>query len=164
MIIYPAIDLKDGKCVRLTKGDFNQETIYSRSPLEQAKVFEEKGFQYLHVVDLDRTIDKSKSNLSTIKTIIQNTSLKVQVGGGLRTKETVEEVIDLGVENIVMGTGAVNNPDLLLEVSQKYQNKISVGLDVREKMIALPVPSRLTSTLIEVSLVSLFIEAFLITF
>ena len=73
MIIYPAIDLKDGKCVRLTKGDFNQETIYSRSPLEQAKVFEQKGFQYLHVVDLDRTIDKSKSNLSTIKSIIQNT-------------------------------------------------------------------------------------------
>ena len=137
MIIYPAIDLKDGKCVRLTKGDFNQETIYSRSPLEQAKVFEQKGFQYLHVVDLDRTIDKSKSNLSTIKSIIQNTKLKVQVGGGLRTRQTVEEVIDLGVENVVMGTGAVNNPDLLLEVSQQYQNKISVGLDVREKMIAL---------------------------
>ena len=129
MIIYPAIDLKDGKCVRLTKGDFNRETIYSRSPLEQAKVFEQKGFQYLHVVDLDRTIDKSKSNLSTIKSIIQNTKLKVQVGGGLRTRQTVEEVIDLGVENIVMGTGAVNNPDLLLEVSQQYQNKISVGLD-----------------------------------
>ena len=137
MIIYPAIDLKDGKCVRLIKGDFNQETIYSRSPLEQAKVFEQKGFQYLHVVDLDRTIDKSKSNLSTIKSIIQNTKLKVQVGGGLRTRQTVEEVIDLGVENVVMGTGAVNNPDLLLEVSQQYQNKISVGLDVREKMIAL---------------------------
>ena len=111
MIIYPAIDLKDGKCVRLTKGDFNQETVYSRSPLEQAKVFEQKGFQYLHVVDLDRTIDKSKSNLSTIKSIIQNTKLKVQVGGGLRTRQTIEEVIDLGVENIVMGTSAVNNPD-----------------------------------------------------
>ncbi len=137
MIIYPAIDLKDGKCVRLTKGDFKQETIYSRSPLEQAKVFEEKGFEHLHVVDLDRTIDKSKSNLSTIKTIIQNTRLKLQVGGGLRTKQTIEEVINLGIENIVMGTAAVNDPDLLFEVSQKYPNKISVGLDVREKMIAL---------------------------
>tara|TARA_B100000941_G_scaffold288673_1_gene266027 strand:+ start:845 stop:1561 length:717 start_codon:yes stop_codon:yes gene_type:complete len=137
MIIYPAIDLKDGKCVRLTKGDFNQETIYSRSPLEQAKVFEEKGFQYLHVVDLDRTIDKSKSNLLTIKSIIQNTSLKVQVGGGLRTRHIVEEVINLGAENIVMGTGAVNNPGLLSEVSQKFLNKISVGLDVRDNMIAL---------------------------
>ena len=91
MIIYPAIDLKDGMCVRLTKGDFNQETTYSRSPLEQAKVFEEKGFQYLHVVDLDRTIDKSKSNLSTIKSIIQNTKLKVQVGGGLRTRQTLKK-------------------------------------------------------------------------
>ena len=89
MIIYPAIDLKDGKCVRLTKGDFNQETIYSRSPLEQAKVFEEKGFHYLHVVDLDRTIDNSKTNLPTIKSIIKNTKLKVQVGGGLRTRQTI---------------------------------------------------------------------------
>ena len=96
MVIYPAIDLKDGKCVRLTRGDFDQATIYSRSPLEQAKVFEEKGFQYLHVVDLDRTIDTSKSNLPTIKSIIENTGLKVQVGGGLRSKQTVEEVIEAG--------------------------------------------------------------------
>lgn len=137
MIIYPAIDLQDGKCVRLTKGDFNQQTIYSRSPIEQAKAFEDKGFEYLHVVDLDRTISKEKSNLKTIKEIIQNTGLRVQVGGGLRSIDNIKEVIDLGVENIVMGTAAVNNPDLLLDVSQKYKNKISVGLDVRNKMIAL---------------------------
>jgi len=137
MIIYPAIDLQDGKCVRLTKGDFEQQTVYSRSPIEQAKAFEDKGFEFLHVVDLDRTIYKEKSNLKTIKEIIQSTGLKVQVGGGLRTKDTVEEVIDLGVENAVMGTAAVNDPDLLIEISQKYKNKISVGLDVRDKMIAL---------------------------
>ena len=137
MIIYPAIDLQDGKCVRLTKGDFEQQTVYSRSPIEQAKAFEDKGFEFLHVVDLDRTIDKEKSNLKTIKEIIQSTGLKIQVGGGLRTKDTVEEVIDLGVENAVMGTAAVNDPDLLIELSQRYKNKISVGLDVRDKMIAL---------------------------
>ena len=137
MIIYPAIDLQDGKCVRLTKGDFEQQTVYSRSPIEQAKAFEDKGFKFLHVVDLDRTIQKEKSNLKTINEIIQSTGLKVQVGGGLRTKDTVEEVIDLGVENAVMGTAAVNDPDLLIEISQKYKNKISVGLDVRDKMIAL---------------------------
>ena len=137
MIIYPAIDLQDGKCVRLTKGDFEQQTVYSRSPIEQAKAFEDIGFKFLHVVDLDRTIHKEKSNLKTIKEIIQNTDLKVQVGGGLRTKDAVEEVIDLGVENAVMGTAAVNNPGLLIEVAQKYKNKISVGLDVRDKMIAL---------------------------
>jgi phosphoribosylformimino-5-aminoimidazole carboxamide ribotide isomerase len=137
MIIYPAIDLQDGKCVRLTKGDFEQQTVYSRSPVEQAKAFEDIGFKFLHVVDLDRTIHKEKSNLKTIKEIIQNTGLKVQVGGGLRSKETIEEVIDLGVENAVMGTAAVNNPDLLIELAQKYKNKISVGLDVRDKMIAL---------------------------
>ena len=137
MIIYPAIDLQDGKCVRLTKGDFEQQTVYSRSPIEQAKAFEDKGFKFLHVVDLDRTIHKEKSNLKTIKEIIHSTGLKVQVGGGLRTKDTIEEVIDLGVENAVMGTAAVNDIDLLIEISQKYKNKISVGLDVRDKMIAL---------------------------
>jgi len=137
MIVYPAIDLQDGKCVRLTKGDFDQQTVYARSPVEQAKVFEDVGFEYLHVVDLDRTIHKDKSNLKTIKEIIQNTGLKVQVGGGLRSIETMQEVIDLGVENAVMGTAAVNDPDLLNQVAQKFQNQISVGLDVRNKMIAL---------------------------
>ena len=137
MIIYPAIDLQDGKCVRLTKGNFDKKTIYSRSPLEQAKVFQEIGFKYLHIVDLDRTISKDKSNLETIKNIIDNTTLNIQVGGGLRTEDTIEEVIDLGIDNVVLGTAAVNNPDLLITMSQKYKNKISVGLDVREKMIAL---------------------------
>ena len=137
MIIYPAIDLQDGKCVRLTKGNFDEKTIYSRSPLEQAKVFQEIGFKYLHIVDLDRTISKDKSNLETIKNIIDNTTLNIQVGGGLRTEDTIEEVIDLGIDNVVLGTAAVNNPDLLITMSQKYKNKISVGLDVREKMIAL---------------------------
>ena len=137
MIVYPAIDLQDGKCVRLTKGDFDQQTVYARSPVEQAKVFEDVGFEYLHVVDLDRTIHKDKSNLKTIKDIIQSTGLKVQVGGGLRSIDTVQEVIDLGVENAVMGTAAVNDPDLLNQVAQKFQNQISVGLDVRNKMIAL---------------------------
>ena len=137
MIVYPAIDLQDGKCVRLTKGDFAQQTVYEKSPLEQAKLFEDKGFKFLHIVDLDRTIDKEKSNLQTIKKIVQNTNLRVQVGGGLRTKDTIKEVIDLGVENVVLGTAAVNEPDLLIEVSEKYKNKISVGLDVRNQMIAL---------------------------
>ena len=137
MIIYPAIDLQDGKCVRLTKGNFDEKTIYSRSPLEQAKVFQEIGFKYLHIVDLDRTISKDKSNLETIKNIIDNTTLNIQVGGGLRTEDKIEEVIDLGIDNAVLGTAAVNNPDLLITMSQKYKNKISVGLDVREKMIAL---------------------------
>ena len=137
MIVYPAIDLQDGKCVRLTKGDFAQQTVYEKSPLEQAKLFEDKGFKFLHIVDLDRTIDKEKTNLQTIKEIVQNTNLRVQVGGGLRTKDTIKEVIDLGVENAVLGTAAVNEPDLLIEVSEKYKNKISVGLDVRNQMIAL---------------------------
>ena len=137
MIIYPAIDLKDEKCVRLIKGDFSKQTIYSRSPAEQAKAFEDKGFKNLHIVDLDRTIDSNKSNLNIVKKILQITNLKIQLGGGLRTKDMIKEVIDLGIENAVIGTAAVENPELLIELSQKYLNKISVGLDVRDKMIAL---------------------------
>jgi phosphoribosylformimino-5-aminoimidazole carboxamide ribotide isomerase len=137
MIIYPAIDLKDGNCVRLTKGDFNQETVYSRSPIEQAKAFEDIGFKNLHIVDLDRTISADKSNLNVIKEIAKNTKLNIQVGGGLRTEETIEEVLSLGVRNVVMGTAAVNSPELLQSISQKHPNQVSVGLDVRDKMIAL---------------------------
>jgi len=137
MIIYPAIDLKNGNCVRLTKGDFNQETVYSRSPIEQAKAFEDIGFKNLHIVDLDRTISADKSNLNVIKEIAKNTKLNIQVGGGLRTEETIEEVLSLGVRNVVMGTAAVNSPELLQSISQKYPNQVSVGLDVRDKMIAL---------------------------
>ena len=137
MNIFPAIDLRNQKCVRLTKGKFSSEKIYNEDPIHQAEIFYKNGLKFLHIVDLDGALAGELKNLNIIKNIIKKFKLKVQVGGGLRTRQTVEEVIDLGVENVVMGTGAVNNPDLLLEVSQQYQNKISVGLDVREKMIAL---------------------------
>ena len=106
MIIYPAIDLKNQKCVRLYKGDFSKEEIFNDSPLDQAQQFEKLGFQNLHIVDLDRTLSSNNTNLNSIKEIAKNTSLKIQVGGGLRTLENIEEVLRLGVENVVMGTAA----------------------------------------------------------
>jgi phosphoribosylformimino-5-aminoimidazole carboxamide ribotide isomerase len=137
MIIYPAIDLKDKKCVRLYKGDFAKQEVFNNSPLDQAKKFEEFGFVNLHIVDLDRTLDSNKSNLSSVKEIAENTKLRIQVGGGMRTLEDIEEVLNLGVENIVMGTAAVTNPKLLKEVCSKFPNKISVGIDVRKGFLAL---------------------------
>jgi len=137
MIIYPAIDLKDKKCVRLYKGDFAKQEVFNNSPLDQAKKFEEFGFMNLHIVDLDRTLDSNKSNLSSVKEIAENTKLRIQVGGGMRTLEDIEEVLNLGVENIVMGTAAVTNPKLLKEVCSKFPNKISVGIDVRRGFLAL---------------------------
>ena len=137
MIIYPAIDLKNKKCVLLYKGDFAKEEIFNHSPLNQAEQFEQLGFKNLHIVDLDRTLDSNNSNLSVIKEIVKNTSLKIQVGGGLRTLENIEEVLNLGVENIVMGTAAVQNISLLEQVSNKYPNRVSVGIDTRKGLLAL---------------------------
>ena len=137
MIIYPAIDLKNKKCVRLYKGDFAKEEIFNDSPLDQAQQFEKLGFKNLHIVDLDRTLDSKTSNLNLIKEIAKHTSLKIQVGGGLRTSKDIEEVLDLGVENIVMGTAAVTNTELLKMISTKHPMKISVGMDVRKGFLAL---------------------------
>ena len=137
MIIYPAIDLKNKKCVRLYKGDFAKEEIFNDSPLDQAQQFEKLGFKYLHIVDLDRTLDSKTSNLNSIKEIAKHTSLRIQVGGGLRTSKDIEEVLDLGVENIVMGTAAVTNTELLKMISTKHPMKISVGMDVRKGFLAL---------------------------
>jgi len=137
MIIYPAIDLKNKKCVRLYKGDFAKEEIFNDSPLDQAQQFEKLGFKNLHIVDLDRTLDSKTSNLNSIKEIAKHTSLRIQVGGGLRTSKDIEEVLDLGVENIVMGTAAVTNTELLKMISTKHPMKISVGMDVRKGFLAL---------------------------
>ena len=142
MIIYPAIDLKNKKCVRLYKGDFAKEEIFNDSPLDQAQQFEKLGFKNLHIVDLDRTLDSKTSNLNSIKEIAKHTSLKIQVGGGLRTSKDIEEVLDLGVENIVMGTAAVTNTELLKMISTKHPMKISVGMRSEERRVGKECRSR----------------------
>ena len=137
MIILPAIDIKNGKCVRLLKGDFNRITEYKKSPLEQATEFFNLGFKNIHIVDLDGALGQKSINKNIIKNIIKKNSFKIQIGGGIRSEDDVKEWIDLGVEKVVIGTAAVENPEFLIELSQKYSNKIALSLDVRNGFIAL---------------------------
>ena len=138
MIIFPAIDIKGGKCVRLFQGDFNKVTEYEASPLNQAKKLEELGFDFLHIVDLDQAADPltKKSNFNIVKDIIKNTNLKVQLGGGLRTLKNIEEAINSGVSNVVVGTSAINDVSFLQNACTKFSNQISVSIDSKNGLIA----------------------------
>ena len=138
MIIFPAIDIKGGKCVRLFQGDFNKVTEYEASPLNQAKKLEELGFDFLHIVDLDQAVDPltKKSNFNIIKDIIKNTNLKVQLGGGLRTLKNIEEAINSGVSSVVVGTSAINDVSFLQNACNKFSNQISVSIDSKNGLIA----------------------------
>jgi phosphoribosylformimino-5-aminoimidazole carboxamide ribotide isomerase len=138
MIIFPAIDIKGGKCVRLFQGDFNKVTEYEASPLNQAKKLEELGFDFLHIVDLDQAVDPltKKSNFNIIKDIIKNTNLKVQLGGGLRTLKNIEEAISSGVSSVVVGTSAINDVSFLQNACNKFSNQISVSIDSKNGLIA----------------------------
>jgi len=138
MIIFPAIDIKGGKCVRLFQGDFNKVTEYEASPLNQAKKLKELGFDFLHIVDLDQAADPltKKSNFNIVKDIIKNTNLKVQLGGGLRTLKNIEEAINSGVSNVVVGTSAINDVSFLQNACNKFSNRISVSIDSKNGLIA----------------------------
>jgi phosphoribosylformimino-5-aminoimidazole carboxamide ribotide isomerase len=138
MIIFPAIDIKGGKCVRLFQGDFNKVTEYEASPLNQAKKLEELGFDFLHIVDLDQAADPltKKSNFNIVKDIIKNTNLKVQLGGGLRTLKNIEEAINSGVSSVVVGTSAINDVSILQNACNKFSNQISVSIDSKNGLIA----------------------------
>ena len=137
MIIFPAIDIKDGKCVRLLKGDFNKITSYEKSPLEQANFFSKKGFKNIHIVDLDGALLGESKNTKIIREIINNVKLKIQIGGGIRNIDNINSWIEAGVDRIVMGTAAVENISLLKNVCEKFKNKIAIALDVRDGLIAL---------------------------
>ena len=137
MIIFPAIDIKDGKCVRLIKGDFDKMTLYENSPVDQAKEYFQSGFNNIHIVDLDGAIQGKPSNVSVVKNIIKNLKLKVQIGGGIRTINDVNDWIESGVDKVIMGTAAVEDMNLLKIVCEKFKNKIAVSLDVKDGLIAL---------------------------
>ena len=137
MIIFPAIDIKDSKCVRLIKGDFNKITSYNNSPLDQAKLYLENGFKNIHIVDLDGALKGKSSNSNIVKEIIKNLDIKIQIGGGIRTLEDVNNWVKSGADKIIMGTSAVKNIDLLRDACEKFKNKIAVSLDVRDGFIAL---------------------------
>ena len=137
MIIFPAIDIKDGKCVRLVKGDFNNMTSYKNSPYEQAKIYFQSGFKNIHIVDLNGALEGRSSNSNIIKEIIKNLNLKIQIGGGIRTIDDVSNWIKSGVEKVIIGTAAVENIDLLKTACEKFKNKIALSLDVKDGLIFL---------------------------
>lgn len=137
MIIFPAIDLKDGKCVRLYKGDFSKITIYNSSPLNQALEFQKKGFTHLHLVDLDGALKGKSKNKKIIKKIVNETNLKVQLGGGIRTLQQISFWIKNGVATVVLGTMAVQNESLLKKACSLFPKKIAVALDVKDDFLAI---------------------------
>lgn len=131
MLIIPAIDIKNGKCVRLTQGNFESEKIYSDDPVTKAKQWEEQGAQMLHVVDLDGAKNGNLSNLKVIKQIIQKITIPIQVGGGIRNKETVETLLSIGVSRIILGTVALENEVELKNILNDYASLVAVALDAK---------------------------------
>lgn len=137
MNIYPAIDLLGGKAVRLQKGDYEKVTVYCDTPLLVAKYFEEKGATYLHVVDLDGARDGTTANLDIIREIVNNTSLSVEVGGGIRNMARVAQYAEMGVDRIILGTAALEDEAFLKEALEQYGERIVVGVDISDGMVAI---------------------------
>jgi phosphoribosylformimino-5-aminoimidazole carboxamide ribotide isomerase len=136
MIIFPAIDLKNGHCVRLYKGDMDQATIFNDNPAAQAREFESQGFKYLHVVDLDGAVSGNSVNEKSVKEILSAVKIPVQLGGGIRTIAAIEKWIALGVSRVILGTVAAKNPELVIEACKKFPGKIVVGIDAKHGMVA----------------------------
>lgn len=136
MDLYPAIDLRDGKAVRLLRGDYNKMTVYGDVPLNTAKSFEDAGAKYLHVVDLDGAKDGGTPNFELIKSIVKNTSLKVEVGGGIRSLDVAQKYLDAGVMRVILGTAAVTDPDFLEAAVASFADAVAVGVDLRDGMVA----------------------------
>lgn len=136
MKIFPAIDLRDGKVVRLTEGDYDRMKTYSDSPLETAKMFESMGAKHLHVVDLGAAKDASDENTDIICEIAQKTNLFIETGGGIRTEDKIKKYVESGVDRLILGTVAINNFDFLCEMVKKYKDHIAVGVDAKDGYVA----------------------------
>lgn len=136
MVIFPAIDIRGGKCVRLFKGDFAQETVFSDKPEEMAAKWEAQGGKFLHLVDLDGALAGKSVNLDVVKTIVDTVRIPVELGGGIRTMENIDEVLALGVQRVILGSVAVKNPALVKEACQKYGDRVVVGIDAKDGIVA----------------------------
>lgn len=134
--IYPAIDLRGGKCVRLTQGDYNQETIYSDDPMRMAQKWIQSGTEWIHVVDLDAARSGELVNLPVIQQLVQSSEVKIQVGGGVRDFKRLELLLKSGVERVVIGSAAIDDVAFVREALGKYRDRIAIGLDARDGMIA----------------------------
>ena len=132
MKIFPAIDIKDKKCVRLVKGDFDNKTEYETSPVEQAKRYKDYGFKNLHIVDLDGALTGETINQDVIQEIVYKFDLKIEVGGGVRSIDSIKKYIDLGVEKVILGSAAIKNKNFLKEACEKFPDKIALGLDAKD--------------------------------
>ena len=132
MKIFPAIDIKDKKCVRLIKGDFENKTEYKTSPIDQAGKYKDYGFKNLHIVDLDGALTGKTVNLDVIKQIVSKYDLKIEIGGGVRSLDSIKQYIEAGVEKVILGSGAIKNKEFLKEACQKFKDNIALGLDAKD--------------------------------
>jgi len=137
MLVIPAIDLKDGKCVRLSMGKKEHETVFSDNPVQVAEDWKTQGAEYIHVVDLDGAFDGEPKNMHIIKQIKENVDVCIQVGGGIRHNQVVEELIGMGIDRLIIGTRALDSPDWLFELCSEFPGKIAVGIDVDNGMVAI---------------------------
>mgnify|MGYP003588272092 CR=1 FL=1 len=136
MLIFPAIDIRGGKCVRLVKGDFHQETVFSDKPEEMAQKWQAQGAQYLHLVDLDGALAGKSVNLPTVRAILQTVNIPAELGGGIRTMQNIDEVLGLGVQRVILGSVAVRDPELVRTACAKYGERIVVGIDAKDGIVA----------------------------
>mgnify|MGYP003230839714 CR=1 FL=1 len=136
MIIFPAIDIRGGKCVRLLKGDFAKETVFSDKPEEMAKKWQAQGAEFLHLVDLDGALAGRPQNLATVEKILAAVDIPVELGGGIRTLESIDEVLALGVRRVILGSVAVRDPELVKTACAKYGDRIVVGIDAKDGIVA----------------------------
>ena len=137
MKIFPAIDIKDKKCVRLVKGDFDNKTEYELSPVDQAGKYKDYGFKNLHIVDLDGALTGETVNLDIIEEIVRKFDLKIEIGGGIRTFESIEKYINSGAEKVILGSAAIKDKNFLKEACQKFPNKIALGLDAKDGYLSI---------------------------
>ena len=136
MKIFPAIDIKDKKCVRLVKGDFDNKTEYKILPIDQASKYKDFGFKNLHIVDLDGALTGDLVNLDIIKEIVSRFDLKIEVGGGVRTINSIQKYVDAGAEKVILGSGAIKNKKFLKDACQKFPNRIALGLDAKDEYLS----------------------------
>ena len=132
MKIFPAIDIKDKKCVRLIKGDFENQTEYETSPVDQAAKYRDHGFKNLHIVDLDGALTGKTVNFDIVKEIVSKYNLKIEIGGGVRSIDSIKQYIDAGAEKVILGSGAIKNKEFLKEACEKFKGKIALGLDAKK--------------------------------
>ena len=132
MKIFPAIDIKDKKCVRLVKGDFDNKTEYKNSPVDQANSYKDHGFKNLHIIDLDGALTGETVNIDIVQEIVKKSNLKVEIGGGIRNSKSIQKYLDAGVDKVILGSAAIKDKNFLKETCEKFPGKIALGLDAKD--------------------------------